>query len=81
MEITSDEIEDILKTGSSPEDIKSRLKQLFVGAKKSYSFSYTENCKSNDNCSTSMSVRGVVTIFIEQDHEDKIIYYGPWHCH
>jgi hypothetical protein len=80
MEITSDEIEDILKINSSPENIKAQLKQLFAGAKKNYSFSYSENYKPNDNCSTSMSVRGVVTIFIEQDHEDRIIYYGPWRC-
>lgn len=78
MEITSDEIEGILKTGSSPEDIKAELKKLFAGTK-SYNFSYSENYKPNDNCPSGMCVRGVVTIFIEQKNEDRIIYYGPWH--
>lgn len=79
MEIASNEIEDILETGGSPEDIKIQLKHLFAG-KKSYKFSYSENYKPNDNSPTGMSVRGVITIFLEQDFEDEIIYYGPWRC-
>lgn len=79
MEITTDEIEELLETGGSPEEIKARLKHLFASAK-SYSFSYSENYKPNDNCPNSMSVRGVVTIFVDQNHEDKIVYYGPWRC-
>lgn len=79
MEITSNEIEHILEIGSSPEDIKIRLKKLF-SATKSYNFSYSENYKPNDNSPTGMSVRGVVTISIENNNEDSIVYYGPWHC-
>ena len=79
MEITSNEIEDILEAGASAENIKARLKQLFAGTK-SYSFSYSENYKPDDNSPSGMSVRGVVTISIEQNNEDAIIYYGPWRC-
>lgn len=79
MEITSNEIEHILEIGSSPEDIKTRLKKLFA-VTKSYNFSYSENYKPNDNSPTGMSVRGVVTISIENNNEDSIVYYGPWHC-